>query len=166
MEGDEATLKKKRRVKKKKDPRQQMYKRLGLDLYPLTNHNTMTGQKGSGKTTLAMLYLFRYLASGRVVFTNFRLYGGWFLAAARIAAGGPEAFDALPEPSKTYVYRRRQGPELNPTTSDRAPSSTLTPTRWRRQRDGADSGDVRRPMTFSRSVGAAPDQQRTRGAAP
>jgi len=93
MEGDEGPLKKK---VQKKNTRQQMYKRLGLDLFPLSNHNTMTGQKGSGKTTLSMLYLFRYLASGRVVFTNFRLYGGWFVAAARIMAGGVEKFAALP----------------------------------------------------------------------
>lgn len=66
-----------------------------LELYPLSNQNTMTGQKGGGKTTLSMLYIIQYLSVGKVVFCNFRLMGGWYIAAARVIAGGAARFRAL-----------------------------------------------------------------------
>jgi hypothetical protein len=54
------------------------------NLFPLDNQNTIEGEKGSGKTTLAMLYWAKYLSEGKRVYLNFPLYGFWPDLVARL----------------------------------------------------------------------------------
>lgn len=57
------------------------------NLWALDSQNTVVGPKGSGKTTLAIMYAALALAEGKRLYTNFGLYDFWPDIVARIRFG-------------------------------------------------------------------------------
>lgn len=78
------------------------------NLVALDSQNTIEGDKGSGKTTLAMMYWAEYLRLGKEVFLNFDLYGWWpdFIARLKFGASyGKKSPEQLREYYKDVMNR-------------------------------------------------------------